>query len=614
MKLLYSFSLSVLLLPMLFAGSSMADVITTTGTGNWSSTVPDAPWPGGTLPTAGDAVIVADGHEVTLDQDATIVGLTVGQGTSGIFQTSKTVLTNLTINGNLLVNAGGIFRAQTATSSFVGPHTLSITGNITHSGTIFDLRVGTAGSTLGVINVTFVGSGNSAVTMNGSYSSSNGDFNAVTINKTGPGKIILGSDVYINSGSSTGPQTMTSILTFVNGIVETGNFTLVAQTSTAANVTGASGASYVIGAMGRGMSNSGGSTKDFPVGDANGYRPINLRSTTAGSSTGHHAIVRMISGDANSSSSLGTGIDRVSQVRYYRISYSNAIGGAATMNFDRFYPSYGTDDGVEAGNTDLRVAYSTNNRANWNALGQTTNPHTTDLTSPPTQIRPDSLNPAVTLSNGGNPMFICLANMTGGSNPLPVQLASFAGQYVSQSSVRLTWRTVSEVNNYGFMVERRHTGESIWVEVANGFVAGSGTTSQPQNYTFTDATAGGVTLEYRLRQIDMDGSVNYSEPIMISSPTSVAERVPERFELQQNYPNPFNPGTTINFSVAKNGRAVLDVFTVLGEKVATLYDGIVEGGTMYTARFDGASLASGVYLYRLTSGNSVQIKRMHLMK
>jgi hypothetical protein len=398
--------ISLVLCLIVGIGTVHAANVTSAASGVWSAT---ATWQGGVLPGTTDTVIIRNGDTVTIDMAATCAGLQV----NGVFQVSKTVVVDMIINGNLTVNTGATFKVQTAVTSFTGPHTLMITGNITNAGSIFDLRSGTAGGNLGVINVTFGGSTNSVVTMVPAYTSTNGDFNAVTINKTGGARVILASDMFINGGSSTGPQTMTSILTFVNGVVETGNFALIHQTSTAANVTGASAASYVLGAMGRGMSNSVGSSKEFPVGDASGYRPFNLRSTTSGLATGHFATVRLVHANANTgSSTLAGGIDRVSAVRYYKVTYTSGAG-AASMSFDRFYPTYGTDDGVTAGNTDLRVANSTNDRSTWTGFTQNSYPHTTDLTNPPTQIKPDSLSPAVNLASGTGAIYVALARLTG---------------------------------------------------------------------------------------------------------------------------------------------------------------------------------------------------------
>ena len=318
------------------------------------------------------------------------------------------------INGNILVQAGATFKVQTNTLGGTGLlHTLELKGNLTHNGSVFDFRSGTAGSTLSVCNLTLSGTTNSTLTLSTPYSTVNGDFNAVTINKTGGAKVILGSNIYVSGGSSTGPPALTSILTFVSGIIETGNYILVCQSTTSANVTGYSSASYIVGAMGRGMSSSAGATKDFPVGDALGYRIFNLRSTTSGAGTGHYAIVRCIPGIASTGSSIFTnGIDKVSHVRYYQIMFNHGIITTPSMSFDRFRPSYGLDDGVTAGNTNLRVAYSIDSLATWNGFNQTT-PDTTNLTAPPTSFHPDSLGTPITLNSGVGSIYVAFARVAG---------------------------------------------------------------------------------------------------------------------------------------------------------------------------------------------------------
>ena len=167
------------------------------------------------------------------------------------------------------------------------------------------------------------------------------------------------------------------------------------------------------------MSNSGGSSKDFPVGDANDYELVNVRSTSTGSATGHIVIVRCIPGNANNgSSTFANGIDKVSAVRYYKISYATIGAGAGGMVFDRFRPSYNYSDGISTGNDDLRVAYSfdtLDNRATWTAFNQTF-PHSSSLTTVPRTITPDadSLLPGLmSLWNGGKSVFLAVARNTG---------------------------------------------------------------------------------------------------------------------------------------------------------------------------------------------------------
>jgi beta-glucanase (GH16 family) len=97
--------------------------------------------------------------------------------------------------------------------------------------------------------------------------------------------------------------------------------------------------------------------------------------------------------------------------------------------------------------------------------------------------------------------------------------------------------------------------------------------------------------------------------------TSVAEHasVPGAFALAQNYPNPFNPSTTIQYSVAAAARVQLEVFDLLGSRVATLVDGSLEAGT-YTAAWDARTLPGGVYFYRMQAGGFSETKRLILQK
>lgn len=203
------------------------------------------------------------------------------------------------------------------------------------------------------------------------------------------------------------------------------------------------------------------------------------------------------------------------------------------------------------------------------------------------------------------------------STPLPVQLASFTGRAnPNGSGILLEWRTISEINNYGFYVERRGENEQQFVEVPNSFVPGNGTTNEPKDYSFLDntLTASGVYY-YRLRQVDLDGTLHRTEPITVSYVlTSVPEVAPKVFALFQNYPNPFNPSTEIKFSVERSDRATLEVYNLLGQKVATLFDGIAEAGQYYRIRLNAADLASGMYLYRLQSGTRNDLKKMLLLK
>ncbi|MBP1655753.1 MAG: hypothetical protein H6Q31_354 [Bacteroidetes bacterium] len=200
--------------------------------------------------------------------------------------------------------------------------------------------------------------------------------------------------------------------------------------------------------------------------------------------------------------------------------------------------------------------------------------------------------------------------------PLPVQLVDFGCSVAAIGGVTLHWRTLSEVNNYGFTVQRRLKEESAFRDVANGFIPGNGTTVEPHAYSFTDKTAAAPGMHvYRLKQQDLDGTTSYTEEIIVNvGVTDVTDGAPRQFLLAQNFPNPFNPETLLEFSVETQGRARLVVYNVLGEEVATLFDEVAEAGRFYARTFVAGQFPSGVYIARLTAGDRTGLVKMVLVR
>jgi hypothetical protein len=99
-------------------------------------------------------------------------------------------------------------------------------------------------------------------------------------------------------------------------------------------------------------------------------------------------------------------------------------------------------------------------------------------------------------------------------------------------------------------------------------------------------------------------------PVSVESPP---QNIPEVFFVDQNYPNPFNPSTTIRFGLPSAAQVTVKVFNMLGQKVATLFDGRKEAG-VHELQFDAANFGSGVFLYRIQAGDVVDMKRMVLAK
>lgn len=201
--------------------------------------------------------------------------------------------------------------------------------------------------------------------------------------------------------------------------------------------------------------------------------------------------------------------------------------------------------------------------------------------------------------------------------PLPIQLHYFQTSVVPNSDdVLISWGTLSEVQNYGFLIQWSDSATCGFVDIPGSFVAGNGTTIVPQNYSWTHHDVPAGTHYYRLRQVDFDGTSHYSNAnvVTVEIPSSVtSESMFLTFGLQQNHPNPFNPVTVIPFQIENAGAVRLQVFDITGREVARLVDGEMLPGP-HTVMFDGSLHASAVLFIRLESGGRVEVKRMLLLK
>ena len=166
----------------------------------------------------------------------------------------------------------------------------------------------------------------------------------------------------------------------------------------------------------------------------------------------------------------------------------------------------------------------------------------------------------------------------------------------------------TELNNSGFDIERASSLTSplqSWQKI--GFVSGIGTSTEVHAYSFADQNPIVGKSYYRLKQIDFDGTSEYSNIVEV-----VFGAVSE-FALEQNYPNPFNPSTTINYSIKEKSNVELKIFDLLGGEIAVLVNEEKTPGN-YDVSFDASSLSSGVYLYTIKAGSFVQTRKMLLMK
>jgi len=147
-----------------------------------------------------------------------------------------------------------------------------------------------------------------------------------------------------------------------------------------------------------------------------------------------------------------------------------------------------------------------------------------------------------------------------------------------------------------------------------GFVEGAGTSTSPRQYSLADKDLAPGRYAYRIKQIDMNGSFQYS----LSTEVTVGS-LPLDFSLAQNYPNPFNPSTTIRYALPERSRVRLDIYNLLGQRVQTLVDQEVEAG--YQTVVWDAQVSTGLYFYQIEAVSMsdanrkfIEVKKMILVR
>lgn len=408
--------------------------------------------------------------------------------------------------------------------------------------------------------------GNSTVTLNGltrqTVTGPAGEtFYSLNVNKS-LDTVALGSTIIMNG-----------TLTMSNGSFSTGADTLFLASG--GSISGEVGGRYVVGNLtmtkfvGTGASSLGGIGVSLDAG--------------GGNNLGNVSVTR-VSGPAGAVTIAGkTGIDRKWTITSTNPPFS---GRGLTLSWVA-----GDDNAKDL--TTAQVWKSTNNGLTWTSVGTAQDASSTrSLTVNVTTFSEYTVSDA--------------------SNALPIQLVNFTA--LSDGPIaELRWSTATESNNYGFEIERRSASVDIqpssneWSKM--GFVEGSGTSNSQHNYSFVDRSLSPGRYDYRVKQVNNDGTFKYTQILQVE-----VALAPKVFALSQNYPNPFNPSTEIKFSVARTGNAVVEVYNLIGQRVAVLFDQVAQTGQYYRVTFSGANLPSGLYFARLHSGNSVISKKMTLLK
>ena len=191
-----------------------------------------------------------------------------------------------------------------------------------------------------------------------------------------------------------------------------------------------------------------------------------------------------------------------------------------------------------------------------------------------------------------------------GAQVLPVEMASFDVTADAQNAV-LTWKTASETNNAGFEVQHA-TNEGRFQTV--GFVEGAGTTQEPQSYRFRVDDLSPGTHQFRLKQMDLDGTAS------LSSVRTVTVSMDRSLVFEPIAPNPVRGTASFTFATREAQPVTVEVYNVLGQRVATLFSGRMSGGQAKSVQIDASDLVSGTYFVRINGQSFNETRRMTVVK
>jgi hypothetical protein len=529
---------------------------------------------------------------------------------------------NITVGGNFNISNNSTYNAGNGTLSIGGNFTgsgtytfnangatMPITGRLTNTGT-FNANTSTitiSGANGGGTNYSFANtgtfnagtgtvtfSGGSAQTLGGSLTT----FNNLTINKSSNNLTLAGST----------NQQVNGTLTLTNGNIVTGTNAL--RLGTASTVSGGSNSSFVQGNV-TGLFPTSSATRRYPLGSGGVYRPLDITAQASGGTAELRGSIQNSAATSVTTTFAG-GLANVSAFRYFEFQNSgNPLTVTAVENM-----RINSDDGFGAFNPNntarIATAVSPASPVTWTGRTLVTAPNTLPGNLP-TSVTTTPFSESVTATGI---FYATLASASAQDNPLPVNMLALTVLPKNGRTAVIEWETASEQDNLGFVLYRSETENGIFEELASyqttATLRGQGTKLTETKYVYEDSrnTQPGKTYFYKLVSVDIDGT---RHEITLGGQSIWSVQLPFEYALDQNYPNPFNPVTTIQFSLEKPGKTVLEIYNVLGQKVATLVDGNLSAGA-YRYQWNASGLASGMYFYRLRSDNFVATKKMLLVK
>jgi subtilase family protein/MAM domain-containing protein meprin/A5/mu/flagellar hook capping protein FlgD len=206
-----------------------------------------------------------------------------------------------------------------------------------------------------------------------------------------------------------------------------------------------------------------------------------------------------------------------------------------------------------------------------------------------------------------------------GDNSLPVTLTSFNAES-SEDGILLDWITESEIENLGFILQRKSESDIEWQIITdytfNEAMKGKGNSSSRSDYWHVDENVEiGNQYEYRIADVSYTGAITYLKTIEIEFTDYF---LPKNFVLKNAYPNPFNPFANIRYGLPKASEVNITIFDITGRKIKTLINSSQEAG-WYDLNWNGTNeqnnkVSSGMYLYKMTARNFNSVKKILLIR
>jgi len=470
---------------------------------------------------------------------------------------------------NFTVNSGSIVDLVEYTVTGGGSFTLSSGG----------------GLILGSVNgITASGaSGNVQVTGTRNFST-DGDYtyNANAPQVTGNGLPATVRNLTIDNPNNltlTESSSATSFLTFTNGKVITGTKELGSANTNPAGMVNYTNTKYVVGNLRRSVNASG--SYDFPVGTMTNYELANIALTSmSGFSNilGSFTNADPLEGSYPLSgiTTNGTPVVEILNYGYWTLSPNSSMSaGNYKVTLKEKGHTNPSSDPLE-----YCVIKRPNTGSPWASLGTHTNDTQSETDGIATASRSD-LNEFSHFAIGK------------GNGPLPVTLITFNAK-ISGAAVLCSWKTVAEVNNDYFTLQRSKDGKNF--EDA-GRVKGAGSSNNGHNYSYPDRNPYNGTSYYRLKQTDYDGTTTMFQTIRVKRDGNVSAE-----KILQVQPNPVQDEFSVQFAAEESGEAIIQIasmngVTIINEKVV-----FEEGTNSYPLNFPSGS-KTGTYVLRVINDN-----------